>query len=186
MTNKVNLKKDIITADQLSRQIKDKDYPTELLDITFELTRITSNLTKLSKLEIQTIFDLIFDTIISKINKTKIHFITQSVEVETVDVGNHIVTFRVNAIGKDIRQFRPELNDKLERTIIDKMGGDLILKHKHLDKTSLMIELIPLQLDLLSFITSVNSNKADKVFYSDDILKYIFDGLKIHPITRTK
>jgi hypothetical protein len=66
------------------------------------------------------------------------------------------------------------------------MGGNLIIKHSQLDKTSLMIDLIPLQLDIFTYVEAINSNKEDKVFYSDDILEYIFDGLKTHSITRTK
>ena len=183
--NKVNLKKDIITAERLSRQIKDKDYPIELLDITYELSRLSSNFKQLSKPEIQTIFEILFDVIKTTIKK-KINFITQSLEVETVSPGDHIITFRVNVIGRDIREYRPKLNEKIGQNLLDKMGGNLIIKHSQLDNTSLMIDLIPLQLDIFSYIEAINSNKEDKVFYSDDILEYIFDGLKTHSITRTK
>jgi hypothetical protein len=185
MTNKVNLKKDIFASNQLTSQIKDKDYPIEVLDITYEITKNTSNLNRISKPEIQTIFEILFDVIKTTIKK-KINFVTQSLEVETMSPGDHIITFRVNVIGKDIREFRPSLNEKINQTLSDKMGGSHIIKYSKLDRISLLIELIPIQLDLLSFITSVNSNKEDKVFYSDDILEYIFDGLKFHSITRTK
>jgi hypothetical protein len=185
MTNKVNLRKDIFASNQLTRQIKDKDYPIELLDITFEVTRRTSNLKQLSKPEIQTIFEILFNVIKTTIKK-KINFITHSIEVETVSLGDHIITFSVNVIGRDIREYRPKLNGKISQILLEKMGGNLIIKHSKLDRISLLIELIPLQLDLLSFIEAINSNKEDKVFYSDDILEYIFDGLKTHSITRTK
>ncbi len=185
MTNKVNLKKDIFSANHLTKQIKDKDYPIEVLDITYEVTRQTSNLNRLAKPEIQTIFEIIFDVIKTTIKK-KINFVTQSLEVETMSPGDHIITFRVNVIGKDIREFRPKLNEKINETLLDKMGGSHTIKYSKLDRISLLIDLIPLQLDLLSFTESINSNKEDKVFYSDDILEYIFDGLKFQPISNTK
>lgn len=185
MTNKVNLKKDIFSANHLTRQIKDKDYPIEVLDITYEVTRLSSNLNRLAKPEIQTIFEIIFDVIKTTIKK-KINFVTQSLEVETMSPGDHIITFRVNVIGKDIREFRSTLNEKINQTLLEKMGGSHIIQFSKLDRISLLIELIPIQLDLLSFTESINSNKEDKIFYSDDILEYIFEGLKIHSVTRTK
>jgi hypothetical protein len=184
MTNKVNLRKDIFASNQLTRQIKDKDYPIEVLDIIYEVTRKTSNFNQLSKPEIQSIFEILFDVIKTSIKK-KINFITHSIEVETVSLGDHIITFRVNVIGKDIREFRPILNEKINQTLLDIMGGNLLIKHSKLDRISLLIELIPLQLDLLSFMESINSNKKDKIFYTNDILEFIFGGLKVHsePIT---
>lgn len=179
MTNKVNLRKDIFASNQLTKQIKDKDYPIEVLDITCQVTRRTSNFNQLSKPEIQSIFEILFDVIKTSIKK-KINFITQSIEVETVSPGDHIITFRVNVIGKDIREYRPKLNHKISQNLLEKIGGNLIIKHSKLDRISLLIELIPLQLDLLSFMESINSDKKDKVFYTNDILEYIFDGLKVH------
>ena len=100
--------------------------------------------------------------------------------------GDHIITFRVNVIGKDIREFRSTLNEKIKQTLLEKMGGSHIIQFSKLDRINLLSELIPLQLDLLSFTESTNSNKEDKIFYSDDILEYIFDGLKFQPISNTK
>ena len=179
MTNKVNLRKDIFAANHLTSQIKDKDYPIEVLEITYEVTQNSTNLKQLSKPEIQTIFEILLEVIKSSIKK-KINFITQSLEVETVSPGDHIITFRVNVIGNDIREYRPILNEKINQSLLDKIGGSCIIKHSKLDRISLMIELIPLQLDLLSFIEAINSNKEDKVFYNDDILEFIFGGLKVH------
>jgi hypothetical protein len=176
MTNKVSLKKDILTSGILSNLFKSEEYPIDLIDINFELMRNTSSLQRIGKTEINQIFNTIIPTVRSITQKKKIGFGTISIEVETgFSPGEHIILFRFVIVGFELKSMEDELKKKLE----NKLMGTLNIKYSKQNKIGLQLELIPLQLDLYSFNEAIKKNREDKVFYSDDILEFVLNGFRI-------
>lgn len=176
MTNKVSLKKDILTSGILSNLFKLEEYPIDLIDINFEVSRNSSSLQRIGKTEINQIFNTIISSVRNVTKKKKLGFGTISLEVETgFSPGEHIVTFRVLVAGFDIKSIVVELH----KTIESNLDGSLHIKHSIQDKIGLQVELIPLQLDLFSFTEAIKKNKQDQHFYSEDILDFILNGFQI-------
>jgi hypothetical protein len=176
MTNKVSLKKDILTSGILSNLFKSEEYPIDLIDINFEVTRNISNLQRIGKTEINQIFNTIIAAVRNVTKKKKLGFGTISLEVETgFSPGEHIVTFRFLLAGFDLKSIFIDLNKQLE----NQLDGSFHINFSSLDKIGLQIELIPLQLDLFSFTEAIKKNKQDQNFYSEHILDFILNGFQI-------
>ena len=176
MTNKVSLKKDILTSEILSNLFKSEEYPIELIEINFELSRNSSSLQRISKTEINQFFNTIISVVRNMTKKKKLGFGTIALEVETgFSPGEHIVTFRFLLAGFDLKSIFIELNKTLE----NQLDGSFHMNFSSLDKIGLQIELIPLQLDLFSFTEAIKKNKKDQHFYTEDILNFILNGFQI-------
>lgn len=62
---------------------------------------------------------------------------------------------------------------KMDSELPPVIGGRIECNKKQLDKTSLQMELFPLNFDFSSFVLNTSKNALDKRFYSDELIKVI-------------
>jgi len=180
MANKVSLKKDILTSGVLTSYYTEKDYPVDVVEINFELTRNTTDLERMSKTEIRAIFNLMLNNIRKILFKKDIGFGTLGIEIETgYELGEHIIGFRILITGINIKGVKNAISSLLEPKLTGFFGGTLTIKESSFDKNGLHIELIPLQLDLYTFSRAIERNKEDRLFYTDDLVSFILNGMVV-------
>ena len=63
----------------------------------------------------------------------------------------------------------------MEEFVRNDVGGQTQIKSKTVDKQTLQIDLIPIQLDLSMFLELRQKDLKDKIYYSDDVLKVLFN-----------
>ena len=179
MNNKVSLKQDILVSTMLIYFIEDEEYPVDVLVCNYLFSKNTSRLKKISKQEIEHFFNMIIKHFYKFSAKSNMRFGTVSIEVETFDKGNHEVNFRVLVAGNDLLKFRKKLQENLQGSISDIYGGEIWVEYHNRDKLGLQLDIIPIQMDLESFIQMTEKNKADSNWYTEDISKFITNGIKI-------
>lgn len=180
MTNNVSKKKDIITSFVLSDVFKQEQYPVEILDLSISLTRNNSKLEKLNAYNIDSITNEMLHIIRNNIKKEPIDFATISFEIWTGLIeGDHEFSIRLFLVGKKISFYVNTIYKEIERNIIDEIGGYIEIKSKKVDKTTLQIELIPLNVDITSYVRAREKTLKEKSFYTDDVLKALLKDMTV-------
>jgi hypothetical protein len=67
----------------------------------------------------------------------------------------------------------------MEDLVNNEVGGTMSVRTKTVDKQTLQIDLIPIQLELSKFVDQRPKNLKDKYFYTDDVLKVLFESFYI-------
>jgi hypothetical protein len=174
MGNKVSKKKDILTASVLSNYIPEEKYPVQVLDLTVELSNNNSKLAKLEKKEIEQITNMMFEIVRKNCQKIPLEFGTLSYEIENGYLqGEHLFSIRFLIVAKDFKLIHYPIKNELNNLILDKFGGDGWVKLTSKDKTSLMIEIIPLNLYYDDFLNFRARTLKDKMFYSDQLIELL-------------
>ena len=177
--NKVTRKKDIITSFLLTSYFEDEEYPIDLMDITYEISR---NNSELKELDIKTVENII-NTFLHEIRGLNIlgkSMATISFELEYGYLpGEHLFNIRLVICGTDISKYSKSIEKAIESTRISSLGGYLSFNSKKVDKTGLHIELIPLQLDIQPFLKAREENIKDKRWYKDEVIKLPLSDFKV-------
>jgi hypothetical protein len=180
MTNNVSKKKDIITSFILSDVFENEQYPVELMDVTITITRNNSKLEKLNAFVIEGISNEVLRIIRNNSIKQPIDFGTISFEIWTgLLEGDHEFSIRILLVGKKISFAVNSIYKEIEQHVITDIGGSTGIKSKKVDKTTLQIELIPLNVDLTSYIKAREKTLKEKNFYTDDVLKALLKDMTI-------
>jgi hypothetical protein len=175
MNNKQTIRRNIMTGHLLSDFYKDEDYPIDLLEITLELSRNDSNFDKIRKLELEVITENIIKIIQKHSKDSQIGFGTIGFEMDAgLLPGEHVLNFRIILVGKNLKKITHPIFKDMEDLVRNDVGGKTQVKTKTVDKQTLQIDLIPIQLDLSTFLELRQKNLKDKIYYSDDVLKVLF------------
>ncbi len=180
MTNNVSKKKDIITSFMLSDLFKEEEYPVDLVDISITLSRNNSKLDKLNSFVIEGIVNQLLKVIRQHSIKQPVKMATISFEIWTgLYDGDHEFNIRVVLVGKKLNISSKAIHNDLEKNIVNEIGGITEVKSKTVDKTTLQIELIPLNVDLISYVKAREKTLKEKTFYTDDVLKALLKDMTI-------
>ena len=180
MNNKQTIKRNIITGHILADFYKDEDYPVDLLEICLEQSRNNSNFDKLGKIELEAITDRILKIVQTNTMKSDIGFGTISFEMEAgIYPGDHILNFKILVVGKKLKSQNSSIYKEMEDLVNNEVGGTMSVRTKTVDKQTLQIDLIPIQLELSKFVDQRPKNLKDKYFYTDDVLKVLFESFYI-------
>jgi hypothetical protein len=82
-------------------------------------------------------------------------------------------------VGKKLNISSKGIYDDLEKNIANEIGGITEVKSKTVDKTTLQIDLIPLNVDLISYVKAREKTLKEKTFYTDDVLKALLKDMTI-------
>ena len=180
MTNNVSKKKDIITSFMLSDVFKEEEYPVDLVDISISLTRNNSKLDKLNTFVIEGVVNQLLKVMRQHSIKQPVKLGTVSFEIWTgLYEGDHEFNIRTVLLGKKLNISTQGIHNALEKNIANEIGGITEVKSKTVDKTTLQIDLIPLNLDLISYIKAREKTLKEKTFYTDDVLKALLKDMTI-------
>jgi hypothetical protein len=159
---------------------KDEDYPVDLLEICLEQSRNNSNFDKLGKIELEAITDRILKIVRTNTLKSDLGFATISFEMEAgIYPGDHILNFKILIVGKKLKSQNSPIYKEMEELANNEVGGTISVRTKTVDKQTLQIDLIPIQLELSKFVDQRPKNLKDKYFYTDDVLKVLFQSFYI-------
>jgi hypothetical protein len=176
--NKVSSKKDILTAHILTTGIDPNQYPVDVLKLNFELSKNTSWIPQMGKKEIEGLVNSLLQIVRENILKKKLYFGMVTFEIEQgVENGEHIYTIKLLIVGQKLDSIkRPILLDILKE-IIEPLGGEVQVKFSQMDSVSLVVEIIPLQLDYFGFIQMRSKSPQDQKFYTKDLLNTLEEDL---------
>jgi len=176
MNNKQIIKRNIVTGHILSDYYKNEEYPVDLIEITLELSRNDSNFDKIRKLELEVITQKIINIVQRNSKKSEIGFGTIGFEMDSgLLPGDHVLNIRVLIVGKNLKIMNKSIFKEMEEFVRNDVGGQTQIKSKTVDKQTLQIDLIPIQLDLSMFLELRQKDLKDKIYYSDDVLKVLFN-----------
>ena len=164
----------------LSDVIKNEEYPVELIDVSITITRNDSKLEKLNAFVIEGISNEMLRIIRNNSIKQPIDFGTLSFEIWTgLKEGDHEFSIRIVIVGKKISFSVNSIHKEIEQQLISDIGGFCDIKSKKADKSTLQFDLIPLNIDLTSYVKAREKTLKEKTFYTDDVLKALLKDMTI-------
>ncbi len=164
----------------LSDLFKEEEYPVDLVDISITLSRNNSKLDKLNSFVIEGIVNQLLKVIRQHSIKQPVKMGTISFEIWTgLYDGDHEFNIRIVLVGKKLNISSKAIHNDLEQNIVNEIGGITEVKSKTVDKTTLQIDLIPLNVDLISYVKAREKTLKEKTFYTDDVLKALLKDMTI-------
>jgi hypothetical protein len=171
---RVSKKKDILTSFVLSELYVDDEYPVDCIEILFHLKRNNSKLKELNSKVLQDVINHILGIIRVNIKPKMVDFATIGFQSSSASMdGGHLVSIRICLVGKRLKNLLNPICGKIDSELPPVIGGRLECNKKQLDKTSLQMELFPLNIDFGSFVLNTSKNALDKRFYTDELMKVI-------------
>jgi hypothetical protein len=178
--NKVSSKKDILTAHILTTGIDPIQFPVDVIKLNFELSKNTSWIPKMGKEEIEGQVNSLLQIVRENILKKKIYFGTLTFEIEQgVENGEHIYTIKLLIVGQKLDTIKRPILLEINKQLIQPFGGEVQVKFSQMDSVSLVVEIIPLQLDYFGFIQMRSKSPQDQKFYTKDLLNTLEEDLII-------
>lgn len=167
MESRIIKKKLMVKGSFITSKINEDDFPIDVLELVFTTSPMDSKWDKINSSYMDTLQDKIFGLPQKKFYN-KIEFAVRTIEIDEVENLNEIlITFRFIFIGRIKKNDAEEIGREFNS--ISNFGGDVKVKFNSMDKTELMVCIVPLQL-----VYDPNKIMKSK-FLSDEFFNQFFD-----------